>query len=136
VWRVPLPYKNSGQWTAHYIRQNIVAFQGAKTAIAPNCIDGVDDSVPVAPDEGYRWEITIIPPSTDKDIADIKNGTIPLFILGCITYRDALNNRAVTPVCEIYDAALNAYGFCQLIPNKEQQQPQAQPNPEPPKPFP
>jgi hypothetical protein len=132
VWIIWLPYKNSGQWAAHYIEPNIVAFQGkgAPTTI-PTCTDGTNDVVPVAHDESYRWSIPITPPPSDKDIAAIKDGTTNLLIVGCITYRDAFNNRLVTPVCERYDAKAVGYPFCKVTSN---QRPLPEPNAEPQRP--
>ena len=132
VWIIWLPFKNSGQWAAHFLEENVVAVQGKDAPTTPPpCIDGTSDALPVAHDEGYRWAIPITPAPSDQDIAAIKGGTIGLWVIGCITYRDAFNNRGVTPVCELYDAKAGAYPFCQVIANKP---PPPKPNPEPQKP--
>jgi hypothetical protein len=132
TWVIWLPYKNSGQWIAHFVERNIVAIQGkvAPTTM-PTCKEGTSDAIPVGHDEGYRWTIPITPTPNDQDIAAIKDGSIGLWILGCITYRDAFNNRLVTPVCEQYDAKAVWYPFCQVIANKP---PRPEPNAEPNKP--
>ena len=129
-WLVFVPYKNSGQWVAHYVNPNIIAFQGKSPPPAPPCTDSANDTgLPVAYDEGYEWHIPIEPPPADKDIAAILNGSTGLYVLGCVTYRDALGNHGSSAVCESYDARIKAYGFCELRPGPLiRPAPQAQPN--------
>ena len=55
------------------------------------------------------------PPAT-KTLPQSRAGPleIGLWVIGCITYRDAFNNRGGDAgACELYDARASRYPFCQ-----------------------
>ena len=136
-WGVSFPYKNSGRWPARYVEVHVQSYiappiksGSAIGTAALSCDPADEDSLPMGPQDGYQWTAELSPPPSQDQITDIHRGTLGLYLVGCIGYRDDLGNPYRTPVCQVYipnaNDAPNAFGLCTL--RREAPNPNAQPN--------
>jgi hypothetical protein len=78
----------------------------------------------MGPQDGYQWTTQISSPPSQDQINDVYKGTLGLFVVGCIGYRDDLGNSYTTPICQVYvpnaNNASNSFGLFTLQRGKPQ----------------